>query len=305
MKIVQFRGEYPNFGDELNEWLWPQLLPDFFDENARTLFIGIGSTIGDAHDLAAKKIVFGAGFVPSYHPMPDVHDGNWKIYFVRGARTAARLKLAPELAISDAGILLRKRVDLSRRTNEVVSFMPHWESMMRGNWERVCALAGIQLIDPRSPVETVITQLLRSKLVIAEAMHGAIIADAFRIPFVPVLPLNHVHRDKWFDWAESLNIELHPQRLWPSTLTECGRGTLQDAVTSYRSRLKRRVQTSALAPWLDARLAELAAYRLTRLAQCEPSLSSEQALMGALARMEEKLVELQRDYASVPRALAV
>lgn len=306
MKIFQFRGQHPNFGDELNGWLWPKLLPHFFDDDTSVHFIGIGSTIGDAPRDATKKIVFGAGFVPNYHHAPDLHDGHWQVYFVRGPRTALRLNLAPELAISDAGILLRTQVDLAQKRAETIAFMPHWESMDRGNWQQACAQAGVTLIDPRRPVEEVIAALLEAKLVIAEAMHGAIIADALRIAWVPLLPLNHVHRDKWFDWAESLDLALRPQRLWPSTLTELSnparrRTPLAIAQESpparprLLSRTKQAVQSSPLAPWMDARLTDLASYRLRQLARREGMLSRDTAMETATARMLEKLDQLRRD----------
>ena len=47
MKMYFYRGRRPNFGDELNDWLWPPLLPGFFDDDERELFIGIGSTLYD------------------------------------------------------------------------------------------------------------------------------------------------------------------------------------------------------------------------------------------------------------------
>ncbi len=193
---MYFRGKYPNFGDELNTWMWQKLLPDFFDDDESKLFIGIGSTIGNNYAKSAKKIIFGTGFVANYNEKPNVNTPDWDIYFVRGPRTVKELNISPDLALGDAAILLRTVVDYKNRKPEVISFVPHWESLEHGKWQEVCAKAGINLIDPRRPVEEVIAELLRSKLVICEAMHGAIVADALRIPWIPILPLNHIHRNK-------------------------------------------------------------------------------------------------------------
>lgn len=287
MKLFYYRGAQPNFGDELNHWLWPKLLPDFFDDNACTAFMGIGSTLGEPPPEAIRKLVFGTGYAPGYHPVPNVHDGSWNIYCVRGPRTAARLNLGPELAVGDAGILVRTHIDTSQKTNELVTFIPHWESMGRGHWEAACRAAGVTLIDPRWSVEEVLALLLRSKMVIAEAMHGAIIADCLRIPFVPVAPLNAVHRDKWFDWAEALDFPLKPVGLWPSSLTE---------LRGMRAPVRRAMRAMRVEPWVEAQLTELAAYRLSRLAQMDGQLSADHKLEAVTERLLEKLAQVKRHY---------
>lgn len=311
MKMFQYRGEHPNFGDELNSWLWPKLLPEFFDENPETLFVGIGSTIGDAAQYSGKKIVFGAGFVPHYHEEPNLAGSDWQVYFVRGPRTAKRLGLAESSVISDAGILVRDLVDFKQRTPEHIAFIPHWQSLGHGNWEAACRKAGITLIDPRKPVEEVLDLLLRSKLVIAEAMHGAIVADALRVPWVPVVPLNPAHREKWYDWAESMGIVLKPQRLFPSSLAEMtvaalcaskATGAHPDNQDSWKggslfSCVKRLIAASPLRPLVNACLSRLAALRLKKLARIAGSLSSDAAMESAIQRMHEKIAQLKRDYA--------
>ena len=324
MKILQFRGKFPNFGDELNTWMWPKLLPDFFDEDADTVFIGTGSTIGDAPATASRKIVCGAGFVPDYHVAPDLTKGDWDIRFVRGPRTAARLGLSAELALSDSALLLRTLKNYERGAQALVSFMPHWESMERGNWERACMEAGIQLIDPRKPVVKVMEMILDSKLVIAEAMHGAIVADAFRIPWVPVVPLNIAHRDKWYDWAESLGLTLKPHRLWPSSVNEfslkslaaSARGRTEAHVhaadgeaaiekRSLASLAKQLLVSSSLAERFDRPLNDMAAHRLTQMAKITPMLSSDQVISDITARMQEKVHQLGADYAKHGRLRSV
>jgi hypothetical protein len=319
MKILQYQGAHPNFGDELNTWLWPRLLPGFFDHDPAQTFVGIGSTIGDVPADAGQKIVFGAGFVPHYHAKPDVHGEDWQVYFVRGPRTAQRLGIDPNLAISDSGILVRACVNTSNYAPSVVSFMPHWESMERGNWKEVCREAGVNLIDPRRPVNEVFKELLRSKLVIAEAMHGAIIADALRIPWVPVVPINAVHRDKWYDWAESLGMTLEPEMLTPSSLMEVSAANFStsappiveysptvldswitpEAKPSLLTRTKRTVEASPLSPWINARLVDLSANKLMRLSRLSGQMSEDAAIEHATARMMEKLDVLEADYGYV------
>jgi succinoglycan biosynthesis protein ExoV len=288
MKMIYFQGKHRNFGDDLNLWQWPRLLPDFFDDDEKTVFIGIGSIIG-MHKFpeGTQKILFGPGVVPKYNTPPDISGPDWTTYFVRGPRTARLLGLTPDKALSDGAILLRTLVETSNRKPDTISFMPHWESLERGQWEKACALAGITLIDPRGTVDDVLSQMLRSKVIIAEAMHGAIVADALRIPWVPLLPLNPVHRDKWFDWAEALNIRLARHRLWPSSLLEARLWKLRKPITA-----------SPLAGPLEKALPHLAAHRLTQLAKIPGQLSEDREIERVTARMLEKLEELKRDFAA-------
>ena len=297
MKLTFFRGHQPNFGDELNWWLWPQLLPDFFDDDDSVLFLGIGSIIGDSYGKAAKKIVFGSAFVPEYHTKPDVHGSDWHIYFVRGPRTAHLLNISPDLALGDSAILLRTVVDARRKSAEVVSFVPHWERVDCGHWEQVCRLAGVNFIDPRRPVEAVISELLRSRLVITEAMHGAIVADALRIPWIPLLPISPDHRGKWLDWAEALGINLHPYRHWASSIAEASQAT------KYRPKLgplMRALASSPLSGVIDKGMIHAAAHRLSRLAKAHPSLSADREMDRATERMLDKVTQLRRDYMTAP-----
>jgi succinoglycan biosynthesis protein ExoV len=56
-------------------------------------------------------------------------------------------------------------------------------------------------------VETVISAIRGCDLLVTEAMHGAIVADALRVPWVPFMPLPMQHF-KRFDWGESQGLDL-------------------------------------------------------------------------------------------------
>ncbi len=325
MHLFHYRGKYPNFGDELNQWMWPKILPGFFDNSPRTTFVGTGSTIGEVPEIAERVIVCGAGYVPHYHQQtPNVLNERWDMVFVRGPRTAARLGLPFERALGDSGILVRELVSHRPRTPKGIAFIPHWESMERGNWEEACALAGIRLIDPRLPVIKVMEALQESTLVIAEAMHGAIVADALRVPWLPVLPLNIVHREKWLDWAEAFGISLDPKRLWPSGLEEVSLAGLRQSLADAKqlpllpeataessesfspstpgrmARAKRYLKQTTLAPHIERQLVELAALRLDKLSRVTGQLSEESRLNQATERMLEALEGMRKRYARAP-----
>ena len=136
MKLYFFRGQNPNFGDELNPWMWPQLLSGLFDDDDSSLFLGIGSILYDHFPERALKVVVGAGY-GGYTAAPNVHKGRWQIYFVRGPQTAEVLGLDPRLAICDAAVLLRTLPLPAPMEPGRISFMPHYRSMDLGVWHHV------------------------------------------------------------------------------------------------------------------------------------------------------------------------
>ncbi len=293
MKLEHFKGDQPNFGDELNEWLWPQLLPGFFDHDPRVLFLGIGSIIGNHYEANAKKLVFGAGHNPIYHQTPNVHGGDWDIFFVRGPRTARLLGLPESLGIGDAAILLRALNVKFLRDPRYVGFMPHWESLPRGNWQTACELAGIRLIDPRKPVEQVITEILGCEILITEAMHGAIVADTLRVPWVPVLPIDSIHREKWFDWADALCLQLNPHRLWPSSLSELSIATIR---RPFFANIAAGLSWWPVSAPTGTVITYAAAHRLSVLAKRAPCLSADSVIENVTAQMQDKFTQLEQKY---------
>lgn len=295
MKLTYFEGDPPNFGDELNAWIWDALLPPgFLDNDADTLFLGIGSIIQDVYPANANKVVVGSGFAGAYSALPDVNDGTWDFRFVRGPETCRKLGIDPGLAITDAAVLLRA-VDLPDPATGIgVAFIPHYESVERGNWQAVCDLAGVHFIDPTRPSRDVLAELRGADLVICEAMHGAIVSDAMRTPWIGVQTMHHVHRGKWFDWAASLGIDYRPQTLAPSNGREFwayhtgrwGSGPRARAVFGSR----------AFAP-VDFAIRYASAASLRKLAKAEPQLSSDLAIETATQKAVAAVDGLVRDYA--------
>lgn len=193
-----FRG--PNYGDDLNEYLLPKVFPNFFDEDPSELFLGIGSILYDYHPKQVTKIVFGAGF-GKYTAAPVI-DSSWKIYCVRGPKTAEALGISKTLVAGDSAILIKKFRPTERVLRHKFSFIPHVGSLKTGHWEQLAGDIGINFIDPRWSVEKVLSEIESSEVIITEAMHGAITADALRIPWVALNPVDPVHHFKWTDWTD-------------------------------------------------------------------------------------------------------
>lgn len=294
MKLTYFEGNPPNFGDELNSWMWRDLLPkDFLDDDGDVLFLGIGSIIQDIYPATALKVVVGSGFAGGYSRLPDVHDGTWEFRFVRGPETCRALGLDPALAITDAAVLLRA-VSLPDPEEGIdVAFMPHYESVERGNWRRVCDLAGVHFIDPTRPTNEILAKIRGARMVITEAMHGAIVSDALRTPWIGVRTMHHVHRSKWYDWASSLRIDYRPATLRPSN----GRELWAYKTGRWGSGPRARAvfDNLAFAP-VNAAIVHASAASLRSLARCEPQLSSDAVITEATERALEAVDALVRDY---------
>jgi succinoglycan biosynthesis protein ExoV len=293
MKMIYFKTTRPNFGDELNVWLWPRLLPGFLDDDESTLFLGIGSILYDSFPRDSKKIVFGSGY-GGYTSLPTI-DESWKFHFVRGRLTAGSLGIDPSLGLGDAAILLRSCVEVRPQRKHAVSYMPHWESAANGEWSEVCALAGMHYIDPCASVEQVLDDIMSSGLVITESMHGAIVSDALRIPWIPVAPILAEHRMKWLDWASALDLTISPLKLNVSNAFE-----LSLRMTRGNKRWTGRIGKRARALRHVARnvFIHRAAEGLSRIAKTTPSLSEDRVIERAHETMVSKLEILRRDHAN-------
>ena len=296
MKLVFFRGKVPNFGDELNLYVWPALLPEgFLNEDESELFVGIGSIIGDHLPPRARKFVVGSGYA-GYMGLPDVHDGTWDIRFLRGPNTARTLKVDAKLSICDSAILLRA-MDLPAPDRSVeIAFMPHYESLERGHWAEACRQAGMTLIDATAPVETVLSQIRGARLLITEAMHGAIVADALRTPWIGARPIYGGHHKKWLDWAGALDLDVRLNTLKPSSVLEyyigrTGRGGALGKVGRFSA--------SPLAALPNRVLTAIAAEHLGQLARLEPQLSADRAIVDVTERARDAVDAFVRNRQAV------
>jgi succinoglycan biosynthesis protein ExoV len=299
MRLFHYR--HRNFGDAINGWLWPRLIPDVLDDDDRAVLIGIGTILNDRVPMAEHKVVFGSGV--GYRRPPSI-DGSWTIYCVRGPVTARALGLAPDAAVTDGAALIRLISLPPTAQVHDASYVPHWQSDEYWSWREVCEAAGVHYIDPLSGVEQVIRDIRGSRVVYAEAMHAAILADALRVPWVPVRAYRHVLRIKWVDWCASLGLGYQPERL-PALY---GR---ERVVTKLRTRSNRQSTAAWLrlglrgAAWAaehayersSRRQSERAAAAMRRVVStATPRLSDDHVIQGVTHRLEERLEAFKRDH---------
>src|SRR5690606_34030241 len=144
--------------------------------------IGVGCVLGGRVERRdGPQSAFGSG-IRSTRNLPTRTD-SLRIRFVRGPISASVIGHGTA-AITDPAILVGPLVDGTAASGgRAVGFMPHYHSLKAIDWERLCADVGFVFIDPRESVERTIAALRGCDRIVTEAMHGAIVADALRIPW--------------------------------------------------------------------------------------------------------------------------
>jgi succinoglycan biosynthesis protein ExoV len=220
LQLYYYRDPEGNFGDDLNIWLWSRLLPETVDVAVpcptdgsiapeRPLFVGIGSILDSGIPSNPRKVVFSAGT----HGSAPTIDDHWDILCVRGPRTAEALDIPQSRALTDGALLVRTLIDTSVEKKYPVAYMPHHVSTKMVDWERLANRAGFTYIAPTFEVDRILRMINATKLLITEAMHGAIVADALRVPWIPVQMHGHINDFKWADWCASVGLSYSPHRL--------------------------------------------------------------------------------------------
>ncbi|MBL8349606.1 MAG: polysaccharide pyruvyl transferase family protein [Burkholderiaceae bacterium] len=213
MKLHYFVDPEGNFGDDLNPWLWPRLLPRLLDDNAEELLVGIGTLINHRLPTSPIKHVVGSGV--GYGQLPE-DMRRFRFHAVRGFESAKALGLGKEHVITDAAVLIRTaNLPPVAGSRSRTALMLTGRSLQNFDWERVCERAGVAFISCHWSVDRVLSEILRCDTLLTEAMHGAIVADALRVPWVPVTCSTQVLDFKWRDWLSSLHLAYEPSRVTP------------------------------------------------------------------------------------------
>lgn len=214
-----------NFGDDLNPWLWGKLLPagllagDGGNSNETTLFVGVGTVLNDRLPVARKTAVFGSGVGYGSErgaSLPAINNA-WVVYCVRGPLSAQKLGLPKDAAVTDGAVLVRRIYVENVPKKFRYSYIPHVSQACAASseWESLCHDLQIQYIDPRWPLQKVLRHLNQTEILLAEAMHGAIIADALRVPWIAVSASPMILSFKWHDWCASIGVTYAPRRILP------------------------------------------------------------------------------------------
>lgn len=213
---LHYYRKHPNFGDSINPWYWGHYVPKALESDVDDLFVGIGTLLNNELPQRHRQIHImgsGAGYgetIPRVSP-------NWHVHCVRGPLTAQAIGAAPESAVTDPAVLLSELIPTTSQRDTMAAFMPHI-GIDSARLRHLTEVSGIRYISPASDPTTVINAVNRSDRLITSAMHGAILADALRVPWYCVSTSPEILRFKWQDWFLSVNLDAELHRLptiWP------------------------------------------------------------------------------------------
>ena len=293
--------KYPNgrknFGDALNPWLWSKLLPGVLDDNPSSAFVGIGTLINDAlprrTPKAKLRAIFSSGV--GYEQSLPIVDDSYKIYCLRGPISAKKLGVNADLAITDGALLIRKLININPIPKKYkFSYMPLYKFAGTA-WEKVCEALDFGYISPEGEIDDILMRIRQTDVLISEAMHGAIVADALRVPWISVKTHPSILAIKWQDFCASMQLthkfyslsRLHHPR------SSSGGWAKENNSTTWRDRLLSPARN------LNARLRQnKAAQELLDLAKiAEPSLSTDEHSQEMLEKLESCLDKFKLDHA--------
>ena len=195
-----------NFGDKLNDIIFqslgieqciPYKKPNLFDLKEDTA-LGLGTLL--SHKVKSPVTVLGSGADGVRKPTIPL---NYK--FVRGKLTAQYLNLDPSLAVGDTAYFLKEYIQnfQTEYKEYEIGIIPHYVNNT--------VLQGDNIISPTLPIDEFIIKVSKCKVILAEAMHGAICADILRIPWAPISidPIRYpIQYFKWNDFASMFNLDL-------------------------------------------------------------------------------------------------
>lgn len=280
-----------NFGDDLNALLLPRIFPGISVSgpnlsDAASVVLGFGTILNvQTRDSLAhhqRKFVFSSGYGYDLGKSGKLELGaDWDVRCVRGPLTAKALGLDAKAAVTDGAMLAARLLPQSQHRSTKPAFMPHITTARHGRqyWEKLCSRLGVTYLDPRDPIETLLEQVASAAYLLTEAMHGAILADTYRTPWI-ALSICDVLPFKWQDWCTSLGLEYRPVALppvWPDKVT----GLIGNAKLLYKTQQIER--------------------QLSRLLKQQPlELSSDVMLSDRLDELESRAATLRATLTKMP-----
>jgi succinoglycan biosynthesis protein ExoV len=242
VRLYYHKCPEPNFGDEINAWFWEKLFSQPLPNKKEELFVGIGTLLNDK--LPDEKLVHIFGSGAGYGDKVIKTKNSWKVHCVRGPLTAKAIGVDKSLAIVDPAVLLPLIHPLEEKKTIDVAFMPHI-GIDSSAYRTLIESMGITYLSPTEDPVTLLKKISQTKKLITSAMHGAIIADAYRVPWNAIVTSPEILPFKWLDWCATLNLEYSPTKV-PSFWEFNNRNLIDFAKKQLKSiKIKSQIRTIA------------------------------------------------------------
>lgn len=229
-RILQICNDLNNVGDRLASIITERLFgyevvrvfkdvpPDL---TGKPILGGLGSFLGYYGEWPLH--VWGTGYEPGYvDSKTRAHPGSrleWTIHAVRGHVTRTFLKLPSDVPVGDPAILMPRLYSPKSTTYEKIRYFLHCD-----NDESPPLIPDIPVVSTRQDPFDAIDQIASSGFVFTEALHVAILAYAYSVPWAWSLNKHTRGMVKWYDWFSAIGIP--PRCFWY--------GELSDAQKWYR-----------------------------------------------------------------------
>lgn len=290
-RLATWTAENGNVGDDYSGWLFSRALGERLQPDGDILLFGVGSILSRSFENAFRDskvracAVFGSG-ARGPASLPDLSNGDWHVYCVRGPLTACIAGLPCEKAVADPAILSPRLIPAAVNPNGPVGIVPYFTAS-ESAWTSVSTSLGWRLVSPHQTVEDFVAQLAGCSRVWCESMHGAIFADAYGIPWRPISGTSirnegRTHAFKWTDWASSVGLGFDPL---PGL-------ALPERLSGTASHVKQRIKAEMMARWLGR--ADL---------QDRHLLSNRTLMIERQDRLFELLDQMCRDLTGAPSGL--
>lgn len=199
MSLYPYWCDIDNIGDRhLNEYLLQRLFPFIGNEPYKGILYGIGSILHSRPKCFSDlpEVVFSSGY--QYKKPRKLHP-NSRVYCVRGLYTCRKFRLPDDRAVADGGILLPLYLPISPTGQQEHCTVMKWNYAGEPRDDLVTSRCSDGLVKW-------VQNLLTFKKVTCDALHAAIIADAYGVPWKPLR-----WEPKWADHFEMMGIDTRPR----------------------------------------------------------------------------------------------
>lgn len=214
IQLIHYQSPHGNVGDDFSPWLFEKLLGSALRKDGKAQLFGVGSILTQSFADSiptpnAPKVVFGSG-TRGPNEGPDTSGPDWKVYCVRGPLTATALGLPADKAVADPGILASRYLPAEPAKKRTIGIVPYFTAS-EDLWQQVANRHGWHLVSPRQSITSFVKALMACDRVYCESMHGAIFADAYRIPWRAISGSSlsgegKTHAFKWTDWCSGMGL---------------------------------------------------------------------------------------------------